>query len=539
MHRVAVLLLCLVGAVIGEGEKGIPYVTPSEGRVWPKPQMEVTEQTYLIVRPATFKFRIVGKTCDLLEKALSRYMDIMFSARTKSPAAGYSKTKMFRGYLDTVDVHLMAECEKQPYLHMDEHYQIKVDSPDRPLEGSIIAASVWGAFRGLESFSHLLVADGGSYRVNSTQIMDHPRFPHRGLMIDSSRHFLPLSSIKQTLDLMSMDKFNVLHWHIVDSQSFPYQSDVYPDLSGLGSWTSRHIYTSEDVATVVSYALERGIRVMPEFDTPGHTDSWGPGQPGLLTECYKHGKPDGTYGPVDPSNEDNYDFLKKLFTEVTQRFPDHYLHLGGDEVSFRCWRSNPELSEFMQHLNITGDYAALEQYYITKLLELVGDLPTKNGYLVWQEVFDNGVELANDTVVHIWKDGGDMDRVNQELADVTASGFQTLLSSCWYLNVISYGVDWHKYYSCDPQGFNGTDAQKALIVGGEACMWGEYVDRTNLISRTWPRASVVAEKLWSAADATTNPDEATPRLEEHRCRLLGRGYGVEPFGPSYCDADIV
>lgn len=84
----------------------------------------------------------------------------------------------------------------------------------------------------------------------------------------------------------------------------------------------------------------------------------------------------------------------------------------------------------------------------------------------------------------------------------------------------------------------GTDAQKQLVLGGEACMWGEYVDRTNLIARTWPRASVVGEKLWSAADQTLDTTAATPRLEEHRCRLLGRGYGVEPLWPSFCEADI-
>ncbi|MDK2413384.1 family 20 glycosylhydrolase, partial [Aphanizomenon sp. 202] len=84
----------------------------------------------------------------------------------------------------------------------------------------------------------------------------------------------------------------------------------------------------------------------------------------------------------------------------------------------------------------------------------------------------------------------------------------------------------------------GTAAQQQLVLGGEACMWGEYVDRTNLISRTWPRASVVAEKLWSAAAHTADADAAAPRLEEHRCRLLGRGYDVEPLWPSFCPSDL-
>ena len=84
----------------------------------------------------------------------------------------------------------------------------------------------------------------------------------------------------------------------------------------------------------------------------------------------------------------------------------------------------------------------------------------------------------------------------------------------------------------------GTDEQKSLVIGGEACMWAEFVDKTNFISRTWPRASTVAEKLWSAQNATTDPEEASPRLEEHRCRMLNRGYGVQPIWPSFCSSDI-
>ncbi|KAK7084870.1 hypothetical protein SK128_002484 [Halocaridina rubra] len=192
----------------------------------------------------------------------------------------------------------------------------------------------------------------------------------------------------------------------------------------------------------------------------------------------------------------------------------------------------------MKEKNITGDYNRLEGIYITKVLDIVSSLPTKNGYLVWQEVFDNGVAIKNDTIVHVWKDRQDPINFKRELAKVTAAGFNTLLSSCWYLNDIAYGDDWYRYYQCDPHDFNGTDTQKNLIIGGEACMWGRYVDGTNVIPRTWPRASTVAEKLWSAAERTNSTTEAAPRLEEHRCRLLDRGFEVEPFGPSFCKSDI-
>ncbi|KAB7505389.1 hypothetical protein Anas_08753 [Armadillidium nasatum] len=188
----------------------------------------------------------------------------------------------------------------------------------------------------------------------------------------------------------------------------------------------------------------------------------------------------------------------------------------------------------MNSLNITGQYSELEEYYITRLLEIVSNLTTHNGYIVWEEVFDNGVKIAPDTVVHVWKYENNPKMYYPEIESVTAAGYHALLSSCWYLNYISYGVDWHKYYECDPQGFNGTEHQKSLVLGGEACMWGEYVDTTNVISRIWPRAAPVAERLWSPSYKTKNADRASHRLEEHRCRLRRRGYSVEPLGSSYC-----
>ncbi|KAK3860960.1 hypothetical protein Pcinc_033023 [Petrolisthes cinctipes] len=517
---------------------GNPQVKPTVGQVWPSPQMQQPNKTYVIVRPETFKFTTTGHDCDILRNATQRYMKIMFPTKgsRRSPIQPWSKTEAFTGYLDEVTINLMAPCEEKPYHDMDEHYQIKIDSPDAQGTGTIMAQSIWGILRGLETFSQMLIPDGSAFMVNSTQIMDFPRFGHRGLMLDTSRHYLPVAVLKENLDLMAMNKFNVFHWHLVDDQSFPYVSTAFPNLSKLGAYTERHIYTPANVAEIVEYARLRGIRVLPEFDTPGHTQSWGPGQPGLLTPCYTGSTPSGTFGPINPINEDNYNFLKDFFTEVTtKRFTDHYVHLGGDEVSFGCWESNPNITAYMAEHNITGDYSKLEQVYITKLLDVIAHLPNKNGYLVWQEVFDNGVKIANDTIVHVWKGGS---KASEEMNKVTKAGYQTILSSCWYLNYINYGVDWHGYYDCDPTDFKGTDAQKQLVLGGEACMWGEYVDRTNLIARTWPRASVVAEKLWSAFDQTQSTDAATPRLEEHRCRLLGRGYGVEPLWPSFCEADI-
>ncbi|KAM7396775.1 hypothetical protein PAMP_019788 [Pampus punctatissimus] len=420
------------------------------------------------------------------------------------------------------------DCDSYPNEDSSERYNLSVSAG----QASLNAETVWGAVRGLETFSQLVYQDDfGSYFVNKTEIEDFPRFQFRGILLDTSRHYLPVQAILKTLDAMAYSKFNVFHWHIVDDPSFPYQSRTFPDLSSKGAFhPMTHIYTQSDVRRVISYARLRGIRVLPEFDSPGHTKSWGKGQSDLLTPCYKAGTPSGTFGPVNPTLLSTYKFMASLFKEVSSVFPDSYIHLGGDEVDFSCWRSNPDVRAFMQKMGFGGDFTKLEAFYMESIMNITSALNKTS--IVWQDVFDYHERIPKDTVLHIWK--GVPASYRAELSRITKAGMRVLLAAPWYINHISYGQDWRNYYTVQPQNFSGTDEQKKLVIGGEVCMWGEYVDATNLTPRLWPRASAAAERLWSDEKQTFSVDKAFPRLQDFRCKLLRRGIQAEPLYVGHC-----
>uniref|UniRef100_A0A8C2AY99 Beta-hexosaminidase n=1 Tax=Cyprinus carpio TaxID=7962 RepID=A0A8C2AY99_CYPCA len=457
--------------------------------LWPLPQKFQSSAVAFKLSPASFqivhaKQSSAGPSCSLLENAFRRY-------ELHSPLFTFEPVLCYKRF-----------CS----LCVDE---LSIDEPSAVLK----AANVWGALRGLETFSQLVYEDYyGVNNINKTDISDFPRFAHRGILLDSSRHFLPLKVIllghRTPLPLLKSNWDSVYHW------------GAYHPFT--------HVYTPSDVKMVIEFARMRGIRVIPEFDTPGHTESWGNGIKDLLTPCYSGSSPSGTFGPVNPILNSSYDFMTQFFKEISTVFPDAYIHLGGDEVDFRCWESNPDIQKFMAQQGFGKDYSKLESFYIQRLLDIVA--ATKKGYMVWQEVFDNGVKLKADTQIHVWKG---RPQYQDEMGQVTAAGFRALLSTPWYLNRISYGQDWVNIYKADPQNFTGTDAQKKLVIGGEACLWGEYVDATNLTPRLWPRASAVAERLWSDK-SVTDVGNAYNRLVQHRCRMVKRGIPAEPLFVGHC-----
>lgn len=480
--------------------------------VWPAPLSMTSTSTIHLLDANAFTFVAKGADSDVLQAAFQRYYAIMFQhsgqivKKHKHRAAKVNKevAAVISGcdvFVRTSNMTLGEET--------DASYSLKIGSSARI---SIQAQTVFGAMYGMETLSQLVFR--GNF-VNETTVVDKPRFAFRAILLDSSRHFYAVSVIKATLDAMAYNKLNVLHWHIVDEPSFPFQSTTFPQLSQTGAFTPTHVYTPDIVQEIIHYAYNRGIRVMPEFDTPGHMFAGYSSIDDLLTPCYdaKTGQPDGKTGPVNPTLESTYVFLKKLYQEIKGVFPDKFVMVGGDEVPFDCWMNNPQIRAWMlKHPDIkTG--ADLENYYENRLLRLL----EKQGssYMCWQEVFDNGVQLLPDTIVNVWKAFWQID-----MARVVNGGFRSVLSAPFYLNYISYGEDWPTYYSVDPFAFNATLAAKEnLVLGLEACMWSEFVDTTNYLSRMWPRASAVAERAWSPA-TVTDVASASVRLQVTRFPLV-------------------
>lgn len=520
----------------------LPGKRAPPGSPWPEPQIWHKSPLRRSLDPDTFSLSsAAAEWCDVVARALSRYRKLAFLEDTSQRAHGLS-AELDHEVLPALRVDVADYLGPQhcgyPQYKDDESYTLEI-----PPHGDAVLKSqtVWGALRGLETFSQLVHQDPVSkaFLVNVTVVNDFPRFSYRGVLLDSSRHFQPIKLLKQNLDAMAYNKFNVFHWHLVDDQSWPLEMVTYPNLTQ-SAYSPRLVYSREDVQDIIEYARLRGIRVIPEIDTPGHTQALGKIFPDILTACYANGsrgKPDyphhAAFEMLNPMQDYTYDVMRNIFQEIIETFKDDYIHLGMDEVYYSCWESSPEIADFMRKHGFT-DVNQVEQYYVNRTLRNVQALGSK--YMIWQDPIDNGVKAENDTLVQVWRGGaGDWktDLWPEYVKAIARKGYQMVLSACWYLNHINYGQDWKTLYLCDPHRFNGTPKEKDLVVGGEACMWGEYVDATNLIPRLWPRASAVAERLWSRADVN-NTDDASFRLDQQRCRMLRRGIPAQPILNGYC-----
>jgi hexosaminidase len=426
---------------------------------------------------------IVGMRDDRLERGVDR------AIRRLEARVGHTLPREYgnRANADIV-VSASGPGHSVPDLGEDESYRLLVEREKVTLS----ANTVVGVLRGLETLLQLHSNDAQGGYLQGGLINDSPRFPWRGLLVDVARHWQPPEVIKRTLDGMATAKLNVLHWHLTEDQGFRVESKLFPALHQQGS--DGLYYTQEEIRGIVEYATDRGIRVVPEFDMPGHTTAWFVGHPELATAPgpYLIERRWGVHRPtMDPTRETTYQFLDAFVGEMVELFPDRFWHIGGDEVHPEQWNESEAIQAWMREHDI-ADAHALQTHFNERLFGIL----TQHGRqpVGWDEILQPG--LPDAAVIQSW-------RGTDGLVQATAQGRQAILSAPYYLDHIKTA---EQMYLADPLPSGLSAAQAALVLGGEACMWGEYITLETIDSRLWPRMLAVAERFWSPASVRDVPD---------------------------------
>jgi hexosaminidase len=462
----------------------VPPIAQTSLALMPLPSSIIRGEGALTVTPAggggsTFTYHYDQTHDALLEAAVKR--ELLQLDRTCGGDVLRSTVDHPVSATPSLTISVAKPSEPVQTINEDENYQLSVT----PQGARLTAATDVGAIHGLETILQLATNERGACVLPAVTISDTPRFRWRGFMVDVSRHFEPVSVIERTLDGMAAAKLNVFHWHLSDDQAFRTESKKFPKLTELAS--DGQFYTQDEMREVVAYARARGIRVVPEFDMPGHSTSWTLAYPRLSPDAHitqlpvVYGMPTAV---LDPTLESTYKFINTLVEEMGKIFPDEYFHIGGDEVQGKAWLSDPHIAEFMKKKGFTS--AAELQAYFNQRLE--GILKKNNKKMIgWDEILNPA--LPKTIVIQSW-------RGEASLADGARQGYQGILSAPYYLDAQKTSA---QMFLADPVPSDTTltaDQQK-LILGGEVCMWAEQLNSETVDSRMWPRTMAVGERFWS------------------------------------------
>lgn len=470
-----------------------------QNRLMPQPA-QISVGSGGLALDSTFAVEVPGVSDTRLNDAIDRAVRrIEMEAGLRHAGRGVAgKTRL------TVKVERAAEPVQS--IDEDESYSLSVTGSGAEID----AATEVGAMHGLETLIQLVQPKGSGYAIPAVTIHDTPRFRWRGLMVDCGRHFEPVDVLKRTLDGMAAVKLNVFHWHMTEDQGFRMESKLYPELTGKGS--DGLFYTQQDAREIVAYARARGIRVVPEFEMPGHSAAWLVAYPELAsgtrpTEIRREFGISDT--AIDPTREETYVFIDRFLTEMAGIFPDAYIHIGGDETPAPDWKTNPRILSFMKKHGIK-DNDALQAYFNTRVLQIIGRL---HRHMVgWDEVLTPG--LPKDVVVQSW-------RGEESLFKGAKLGYAGVLSAPYYLDGMKAASE---HYLADPLPSSSdlTPEERKRILGGEICMWGEHIDARTIDSRIWPRTAAIAERFWSP-ESVRDVDDMYRRLTPVSLELEGLG----------------
>lgn len=361
------------------------------------------------------------------------------------------------------------------------------------------------------------------------RISDAPAYSYRGVMIDSARHYLSPSTIRKVMDGMVLSKLNVLHWHIVDAESFPFVSSSYPDLTKYGAYHSSKIYDRESISSLIDHAAKRGIRIIPEMDSPGHTAIWGkaPELKEIAFVCNKYN------GQMNPTIDLTYKVVEGVMNDFAESFPDEFLHLGGDEVDHACWLSNKEIALFMQKNNIS-DAVKLQNYYKERQKKL---LPKGKKAVYW--VYNENFDFADDEIIQFWGISTDLASIQNKTNKLILSPYDVLYLDVGFGNL--FGGDYGKmktwkqiYLNFKPKSYN---LDSSRILGGEVCLWGEVNSDETMENKLWPRSNAFSERVWNGEETDDLVDIATRVINAEK-RYRRAGFNVSPASSEWCSQNI-
>eukprot|EP01133_Synstelium_polycarpum_P004107 gene4107-4794_t len=487
----------------------------------PQPQEMTFGNVNLTIDPTKFAIETASSS-PVLAIAIKRYQEILlfpFGLGTLNDA------------IYTLQVTVASDNEDLQ-LGVSENYTLSVTETSM----TISADTIYGAMRALETFSQLVTysdADN-TYSINFTPVVvnDFPRFPWRGLLIDTGRHFQPASYIMHLIESLAYSKLNTLHWHVTDAPSFAAQSLTFPNMT-LGSWDqTTAVYSVEDMEAIVSYGKSWGIRVVPEFDTPAHSFSWGAAFPEIITQCPQD-LWDSSMIPLSPATEKSFEVIEGVYGDMTNIFFDNHFHAGGDETDLNCWNTDPTVAAWMKEQGYST--VDTESYIMGRVTDILNKLNRTK--VIWNDPYTNGDTLDKDTIIEVWTSPG-------VLQDVVNDGFRAINSYFWYLNDMipipgdtyyEWQNTWIGFYQSDP--LVGVTTNQHLVLGGEACIWGEQADHRSVDVRVWPRAVGIAERFWSAANVNDTQNALT-RIADFSCHMSMRGVQSGPLFPNFCLGEL-
>ena len=484
--------------------------------------------------------------------------------------------------LTTIDVSV-SDSKADLQHGVDESYTIEITESSSSIK--VTAKTNWGALHAFTTLQQMIIADGkgGLMIEQPVTIKDSPKYPYRGIMVDTGRNFISMNKIYEQINGMALSKLNVLHWHLDDAQSWPIQMTSFPQMTK-DAYSPREVFTHTDVRNVIAYGRARGVRIIPEVDMPGHASSGWKQIDSSIVACQNswwsndvwplHTAVEPNPGQLDIIYNKTYDAVKTVYSELSSLFTDNFFHVGADELQEGCYNFSSHVSSWFA-ADKSRTYDDLTQHWVDNAVPIFqspSNYPStiNRTLIMWEDILvstPHAHTLPKDIILQSWNLGV------ANIKNLTSRGYRTIVSSSdfmyldcgvggWVTNdpryielanpmtngteTFNYGGDggswcspyktWQRIYDYD---FTATltPSEAELVIGAEAPLWSEQVDDAVVSQKMWPRAAALAELVWSGnkdSKGMLRTTEMTQRILNFREYLIANGVMASPLVPKYC-----